>query len=46
MVVPSKDGKRITITNDFQKNLHESNCKPKKLWVDEGIQFHNRSIKS
>ena len=38
--------KGITITNAFQKNLDESNCKPNKIWVDEGSEFYNRSLKS
>ena len=29
-VVPLKDKKGITITNAFQKNINESNRKPKK----------------
>ena len=24
-----------TITNGFQKFLHESGCKPEKIWVDQ-----------
>ena len=36
----------ITITNAFQKILDESNCKPNKIWVDKGIKFYNRLIKS
>ena len=35
-VIPLIDKKGITITNDFQKILNESNCKPNKVWVDEG----------
>ena len=41
-----KDKKGITITNAFQKTLKESNCKPNKIWVDEGSEFYNRSMKS
>ena len=44
-VIPLKD-KGITITNDFQKILYESNRKPKKIWVDKGSEFYNRSMKS
>ena len=36
----------ITITNAAQKVLNQSGCKPNKVWVDKGIQFHNMSIKS
>ena len=45
-VVPLKDRKGITITNTFQKNLGESNCKPNRVWVDKLGEFHNRSMKS
>ena len=41
-----KDKKGIPITNAFQKTLKESNCKPNKIWVDEGSEFYNRSMKS
>ena len=41
-----KDKKGITITNAFQKTLKESNCKLNKIWVDEGSEFYNRSMKS
>ena len=36
--------KSITITNAFQKIL-EINCKPDKIWVDNGSEFYNRSMK-
>ena len=36
----------ITITNVFQKVLNESRCKSKKIWVDKGNKFYNRSTKS
>ena len=35
--------KSITITNDLQKILDESNC---KLWVEKCNEFYNRSMKS
>ena len=35
----------MTITNAFQKILKESNRKPNKIWVDEGIQFYNNFFK-
>ena len=44
-VIPIKDKKGITITNAFQKVLDESNCTPKKIWVDKGSEFYNRSMK-
>ena len=45
-VIPLKDKKGTTITNAFQKNLNESNWKPKQIWVDKGSEFYNRSMKS
>ena len=41
-----KDKKGVTITNSFQKILKEFNRKPKKIWVDKGSKFYNRSMKS
>ena len=40
-----KDKKGTAIVNAFQKFLDESNHKPNKIWVDNGIEFYNRSIK-
>ena len=34
-----KDKKGITITNTFQKFLDESNCKPKKYWYANAVNF-------
>ena len=45
-VIPLKDKKGVTITNSFQKILKEFNRKPKKIWVDKGSKFYNRSMKS
>ena len=45
-VISLKDKKGNTIANAFQKILEESNHKPNKIWVEKGIKFYNRSIKS
>ena len=45
-VILLKDKKGITITNDFQKMLDETNRKSNKTWVDKGSEFYNRSMKS
>ena len=45
-VAPLKDKRGITITTIFQKILNESNRKPRKIWVDKGSEFDNRSMKS
>ena len=45
-VVPLKVKKGVTIVNDFQKILIESNRrKPKKIWVDKGSELYNSSFK-
>ena len=44
-VIPLKDKKVIIITNNFQKILDESSCKPNKIYVDKGSEFYNRSVK-
>ena len=36
----------VTITNAFQKNLDESNCKLNKIWAGKSTEFYNRSMKS
>ena len=41
-----KDKKGITIINDLQENLKESNRKPNKIWVDKRSELCNRSMKS
>ena len=42
-----KDKKVITITYFFQrKKIDEYSRKPNKIWVDKGIEFYNRSMKS
>ena len=43
---PLKGKKGTTITNTFQKILDKTNCKPRKIWVDEGSEFCKRSMKS
>ena len=40
-VIPLKDKKRISITNDFQKILDDSKRKPNKIWADKNSEFYN-----
>ena len=40
-----KDKKGISIVNDFQKILKESDRRPNKIWVDKGKEFYNNSFK-
>ena len=46
LLVPLKDKKRYQITRVFEKILDNSNRKPNKIWVDEGSELCNRSMKS
>ena len=43
-LIPLKDKKGITMTDTFQKV--ESNHKPNKIWINEVIEFYDRSMKS
>ena len=45
-VIPLNDKKGVAITNPFQKNLVKPNRKPNKIWVDNGSEIYNRSMKS
>ena len=44
-VIPLKDKKGTTIVNAFQSILDNSKRKPKKIWVDHGSEFYNKSFK-
>ena len=39
---PLKDKKGKTFLNGFMKIVNESNCKPKKLWVNQGNEFYDK----
>ena len=41
-VKPLKDKKGKTVLNTFIEIVNESNCKPNKLWVDQGREFYNK----
>ena len=41
-VKPLKDKKGNTAFNAFIEIINESNCKPNKLWVDQGRKFYNK----
>ena len=45
-VVPLKDKEVITVAKAFQEILDESGRKPNKIWLDKGIEFYRRSMKS
>ena len=40
-VIPLKDKKGISIVNEFNKIIKQSNRKPNKIWVDQGGEFYN-----
>ena len=44
-VIPIKDQKGTSIFNAFKKILSDSNRKPKKMWVNQGSEFYNKSFK-
>ena len=44
-VVPLKDKNGVTIVNEFQKILDDSERKPNEIWVDQGSEFYNNSFK-
>ena len=41
-VKPLKDEKGKAVLNAFIETVNESNCKPNKLWVDQGREFYNK----
>ena len=45
-VIPFKDKNCNKITNAFQEVLNESRRKQNKIWVNKGIEFFNRTMKS
>ena len=44
MHVTLKSRKSKTVLNAFIEIVNESNCKPNKLWVYQGREFHNKLI--
>ena len=40
-VIPLKDKIGISIVNAFNKIIKQSNRKPNKIWVDQGVEFYN-----
>ena len=43
-VKPLKDKKGKTVPNALIEIVKESNCKPNKLWVDQGRECHNKLL--
>ena len=44
-VVHLKDKEDVNV-NDFQSILNDSKRKPNKIWVDQGSEFYNKSLKN
>ena len=44
-VIPLKDKKGISVTNEFNKIIKQSGTKPNKIWVDQGSEFYNNDFK-
>ena len=44
-VVPIKDKKGTGIVNTFKKTISEGRRNPNKIWVDQGSEFYNNSLK-
>ena len=42
-VIPIKDKKGAGIVNVYKKIISED-CKPNKIWVDQGSEFYNKSL--
>ena len=45
-VVPLKDKKGASVVKGFKKIVNESGRQPNKIWVDQGIEFYNKTIKN
>ena len=39
-----KDKRSITVLIAFIERVNESNCKPNKLWVDQGRELYNKPM--
>ena len=44
-IVPIKDKKGTSIVNALIKILSDSNGKPNKIWIDQGSEFYNNTLK-
>ena len=44
-VIPLKDKKGISVTNEFNKIIKQSGTKPNEIWVDQGSEFYNNDFK-
>ena len=44
-VIPLENKKGISVTNGFNKIIKQSNRKPNKIWVYQGVEFYNNVFK-
>ena len=42
--IPLKDKRGKTVLNGFIELVNKSNCKPNKVWVDQGRELYNKLI--
>ena len=45
-VIPFKDKIGKVVLNAFIKIVNKSNCKPNKLWVNQGREFYSKLMKN
>ena len=45
-VVPLKDKKGASVVKGFKKIVNESGREPNKIWVDQGSEFYNKTLKN
>ena len=43
-VIPLENKKGISVTNGFNKIIEQSNRKPNKIWVDQGVEIYNNNF--
>ena len=45
-VISLENKKGISVTNEFNKIIKQSNRKPNKIWVDQGREFYIMFLKN
>ena len=45
-VVPLKDKKGASVVKGFKRIVNESGREPNKIWVDQGSEFYNKTLKN
>ena len=44
--IPLKDKKGASVVKGFKKIVSKSSRRPKKIWVDHGSEFYNKTFKN